>query len=307
MKEKNYYNEIKNIIETYEVNHRVRALQDNSEKLQMNWNIGRLLVEAQGGLNRAKYGDGLIKQWSIDFMRDYGKHYNVRELRRMRQFYLLFSIWSAVPTEISWSHIIELLSLKNKNELNYYINQVILNHLSTRELREMIKSKAYDRLSYADKENIQLIDNNNSTSLTIEDMIKDPILIKTNKETNKLNEKALHKYIISMLENKFLELGTGFALVGHEYKIKINNRTYKIDLLFFNINLNSYIVIELKTKEKPQDIGQLELYVNYVDKNIKLSNHNKTIGILIVKKKDKYIIEYTTNKDIFITTYKLKD
>ena len=190
MKEKNYYNEIKNIIETYEVNHRVRALQDNSEKLQMNWNIGRLLVEAQGGLNRAKYGDGLIKQWSIDFMRDYGKHYNVRELRRMRQFYLLFSIWSAVPTEISWSHIIELLSLKNKNELNYYINQVILNHLSTRELREMIKSKAYDRLSYADKENIKLIDNNNSTSLTIEDMIKDPILIKTNKETNKLNEKA---------------------------------------------------------------------------------------------------------------------
>ena len=306
MKEKNYYNEIKNIIETYEVNHRVRALQDNSEKLQMNWNIGRLLVEAQGGLNRAKYGDGLIKQWSIDFMRDYGKHYNVRELRRMRQFYLLFSIWSAVPTKISWSHIIELLSLKNKNELNYYINQVILNHLSTRELREMIKSKAYDRLSYADKENIQLIDNNNSTSLTIEDMIKDPILIKTNKETNKLNEKALHKYIISMLENKFLELGTGFALVGHEYKIKINNRTYKIDLLFFNINLNSYIVIELKTKEfKPQDIGQLELYVNYVDKNIKLSNHNKTIGILIVKKKDKYVIEYVTNKDIFITTYKL--
>ena len=137
-------------------------------------------------------------------------------------------------------------------------------------------------------------------------MIKDPILIKTNKETNKLNEKALHKYIISMLENKFLELGTGFALVGHEYKIKINNRTYKIDLLFFNINLNSYIVIELKTKEfKPQDIGQLELYVNYVDKNIKLSNHNKTIGILIVKKKDKYVIEYVTNKDIFITTYKL--
>ena len=227
MKEKNYYNEIKNIIETYEVNHRVRALQDNSEKLQMNWHIGRLLVEAQGGLNRAKYGDGLIKQWSIDFMRDYGKHYNVRELRRMRQFYLLFSIWSAVPTEISWSHIIEILSLKNKNEMNYYINQVILNHLSTRELRSMIKSKAYDRLSYTDKENITLIENNNKNNLTIEDMIKDPILIKVDNNVNKLDEKALHKYIISMLENRFLELGTGFALIGHEYKIMINNHTYK--------------------------------------------------------------------------------
>ena len=235
----------------------------------------------------------------------YGKNYGKELLRRCRKYYLLFEK-SSTLSSISWSQIVELLSIKNENERNYYINQVILNNLSVRELREMIKNKAYDRLSYADKENIKLIYNNNSTSLTIEDMIKDPILIKTNKETNKLNEKALHKYIISMLENKFLELGTGFALVGHEYKIKINNRSYKIDLLFFNINLNSYIVIELKTKEfKPQDIGQLELYVNYVDKNIKLSNHNKTIGILIVKKKDKYVIEYVTNKDIFITTYKL--
>ncbi len=304
MEEINYYNEIKNLIESYEINHKVHALQDNSEKLYTNWNIGRLLVEAQGGLNRAKYGDGLIKQWSIVFMRDYGKHYNVRELRRMRQFYLLFSIWSAVPTEISWSHIIEILSLKNKNEMNYYINQVILNHLSTRELRSMIKSKAYDRLSYVDKEKIELIDNH--AILSIEDMIKEPILIKIDKQVSKLDEKALHKYIIDMLEDRFLELGTGFALVGHEYKIKINNHIFRIDLLFFNINLNSYIVIELKTREfKPQDIGQLELYVNYIDNNIKLSNHNKTIGILIVKKKDKYVIEYVTNKEVFITTYKL--
>lgn len=271
MNKEKYYSEIKELIENYEVNHRVRIIQDNSEKLQRNWNIGRLLVEAQGGLNHAKYGNGLIKQWSIVFMRDYGKHYNERELRRMRQFYLLFSIWSAVPTEISWSHIIEILSLKNKNEMNYYINQVMLNHLSTRELRSMIKSRAYDRLSYADKENIKLIDVNNSTTLTIEDMIKDPILIKANSNINKLSEKALHKYIMAMLENKFLELGTGFALMGHEVKIVIDNHTFKIDLLFFNVNLNAYVVVELKIREyHPKDKGQLEFYVDYVDKNIKL-------------------------------------
>ena len=307
MKEKNYYNEIKNIIETYEVNHRVRALQDNSEKLQMNWNIGRLLVEAQGGLNRAKYGDGLINKWGKKLSEIYGKNYGKELLRRCRKYYLLFEK-SSTLSSISWSQIVELLSIKNENERNYYINQVILNNLSVRELREMIKSKAYDRLSYADKENIQLIDNNNSTSLTIEDMIKDPILIKTNKETNKLNEKALHKYIISMLENKFLELGTGFALIGHEYKIKEDNHTFKIDLLFFNVELNAYIVVELKIREAiPKDIGQLEFYTHLIDKHLKKNNHNKTIGLLIVKKKDKYIIEYTTNKDIFITTYKLKD
>ena len=300
-----YYLEIKALIETYEVNHKVRALRDNSEKLQMNWHIGRLLVEAQGGSSRAKYGNELIKKWSIQLTKLYGQNYGARNLFNMRKVYQLFPKMQTLSA-LSWSHIVEIITLKNENERNYYINQVILNNLSVRELRDLIKSKAYDRLSYADKESIKLIDSNNSTLLTIEDMIKDPILIKIDKHIDKLNEKALHKYIISMLENKFLELGTGFALVGHEYKIKINNRTYKIDLLFFNINLNSYIVIELKTKEfKPQDIGQLELYVNYVDKNIKLSNHNKTIGILIVKRKDKYVIEYVTNKDVFITTYKL--
>ena len=100
MKEKNYYNEIKNIIETYEVNHRVRALQDNSEKLLMNWNIGRLLIEAQGGLNRAKYGDGLIKQWSKKFEANYGKNYSHTNLRYMRQFYQLFPIYHSVSDNL---------------------------------------------------------------------------------------------------------------------------------------------------------------------------------------------------------------
>ncbi len=301
-----YYLEIKELIESYEINHKVRTLQDNSEKLLMNWNIGCLLIEAQGGSKRAKYGDDLIKKWSLKLELKYGKCYSARELRKMRQFYLLYPKWGAVSPTLNWTHYRYLLPIKNENERNYYINQVILNNLSVRELRELIKSKAYDRLSYADKENIKLIDSNNSTSLTIEDMIKDPILIKANKETNKLDEKALHKYIINMLEDKFLELGMGFTLAGHEYKIKEDNHTFKIDLLFFNVELNAYVVLELKTREAiPKDIGQLEHYVYLVDKHLKKANHNKTIGLLIVKKKDKYILEYTTNKDIFVTAYKV--
>ena len=161
-------------------------------------------------------------------------------------------------------------------------------------------------MPFKDKENIKIIENSNKNNLTIEDMIKDPILVKVDKEISHLREKALHKYIISVLENRFLELGTGFALIGHEYKILINNHTYRIDLLFFNVNLNSYVVVELKTRDyNPKDIGQLEFYVNYIDKNIKLDKHNQTIGLLIVKKKDKYVIEYVTNEDIYVTTYKL--
>ena len=305
MNELEYYKQIKELIENYEVNSKVRYMQDNHEKLLTNWKVGKILVEAQGGEKRAKYGDRLIKKWALKLSKIYGNKYGYTNLSNMRQFYLLFPILRTLCEELTWSHYRYLLPIKNENERNYYINQVLLNHLSVRELRELIKNKAYDRLSFKDKENIKLIENNNA-NLTIEDMIKDPILIKVDNNVNRLDEKALHKYIISMLENCFLELGTGFALIGHEYKILINNHTYRIDLLFFNYLLNAFIVVELKTREyNPKDIGQLEFYVNYIDKNIKLDKHNQTIGLLIVKKKDKYVIEYVTNEDIYVTTYKL--
>ena len=306
MNEQQYYKQIKELIETYEVNSKVRYIQDNHEKLLTNWKIGKILVEAQGGLNRAKYGDGLIKKWAIELEKIFGNNYSKRNLMLYRKFYLLYPKVNALRTQLNWTHYRMLLSIKNESERNYYINYTILNNLSTRELEKIIKSRAYERLVYIDKENITLIENNNKNNLTIEDMIKDPILIKVDSNVNKLDEKALHKYIISMLENRFLELGTGFTLAGHEYKIMINNHTYKIDLLFFNYLLNAFIVVELKTKEyHPKDKGQLEFYVNYVDKNIRLDKHNSTIGLLIVKKKDKYVIEYVTNEDIYVTTYKL--
>ena len=302
----NYYKEVESLIKQNEINKGVRTLQDNSETLYTYWNIGRLIVEAQGGKKRAKYGDGLIKEWGHKLSEIYGKTYDSRNLRRTRSFYIEFPIWGSVNPKLTWTHYRYILPIKNENERNYYINQVILNNLSVRDLKKEIKNKSFDRLSYADKENIKLISEENTTPLTIEDMIKDPIILKIDKNTNEVNEKAIHKYIISLLENKFLELGTGFALVGHEYKIKIGNSYNYIDLLFFNTELNAYIVVEVKTKEsKPQDIGQLEFYVGYVENNIKKSYHNKTIGILIVKKKNKFVIEYTTSNDIYVTTYML--
>ena len=301
----NYYKEVESLIKQNEINKDVRALQDNSETLHTYWNIGRLIVEAQGGEKRAKYGDGLIKEWGHKLSLKYGKGYDSSYLSKMRLFYLTFPILESVIPKLNWTQYMLLLPIKNENERNYYINQVILNNLSVRDLRKEIKNKAFDRLSYADKENIKLIDEENTT-LTIEDMIKDPIILKIDKNTNEVYEKAIHKYIISLLENKFLELGTGFALVGHEYKIVVGKNPYYIDLLFYNYLLNSFIVVEVKTRAlKTQDIGQLEFYVGYVENNIKKSYHNKTIGILIVKKKNKFVIEYTTSNDIYVTTYML--
>lgn len=164
-------------------------------------------MEAQGGEARASYGNGLINEWSINFTNEYGNHYRKSNLLYMRKFYLLFPNFHSLRGNLTWTHYRSILSIKNENERNYYLNLVILNNLSSRELINEIKSKAFDRLSYADKNNIKLIEGDNY-SLTLEDMIKDPILIKTNKNISKINEKALHMKIIEMLEKKFLELGT---------------------------------------------------------------------------------------------------
>ncbi len=184
MNESKYYNQIKELIENYEVNSKVRYIQDNHEKLLTNWKIGKLLVEAQGGLNRAKYGDNLIKKWAIKLEKIFGNNYSKRNLMLYRKFYLLYPKVNALRTQLNWTHYRTLLSIKNENERNYYINYTILNNLSTRELEKAIKSRSYERLVYTDKENITLITDVNSTNLTIEDMIKDPILIKVDSSIN---------------------------------------------------------------------------------------------------------------------------
>ena len=302
----NYLKNIEELIVENEARRKAIALKDNSSTLQTYWNIGKLIVEAQGGEKRAKYGDNLISEWGKKLSQKYGKNYGVRTLQRMRQLFLLFPKASTLWTKLNWSHYKLILPIKNENERNYYINLVILNNLSVRELQREIKNKSFDRLSYADKEHIEIISDTNNTPLSIKDMIKDPIILKTDKNIDKIDELAIHKYIISLLEDKFLELGTGFTLAGHEYKIHIDNKTYKIDLLFFNVKLNAYVVVEVKTRKiKHTDIGQLNFYVNYVEDNIKEINHNKTIGLLIVKENDKYIIKYTTSNDILVTTYAL--
>ena len=300
------FKQLENIVIEIESNSRVRMMVDNEERLKGYHEIGRLLVEAQGGASRAKYGDNLIKEWGEKLAQEYGKNYDESNLKRFRLFYLTFPKSDAVRHLLTWTHIRTLLPIKNENERNYYINQVILNNLSSRELIQEIKNKSFERLSYADKNNVKLITDTKNNNLTIEDMIKDPIIINVDEDISELDEATIHKKIINYVENRFMELGIGFALVGHEYKLKINNKTYRIDLLFFNIKFNAYVVAEIKSKEiKPEDIGQLQFYVSYIDKYVKENSNNKTIGILIVKKKDKLVIEFTTNTDIYVTTYKL--
>lgn len=304
----NYYKEIKNLIEEKEVNDKVRYLESNKETIKTYYEIGSLLIEAQDGEEKAKYGDGLIKKWSEKLTKEYGNGYKIANLKNMRKFYIMFrkSYTACSQSNLSWSHYKYLLKFDNENERNYYINRCIQNNLSVRGLINEIKTKSFDRLSYENKKHIKLI-TDKKTSLDIKDMIHDPILINIdNKE--KMSEKILKKYILKELEHFFLELGTGFSFVGSEYKLSYDNKNYYVDLLLFNTELNRYIVCELKLGEiKPGDVAQTKVYMMLTDKFLKRRFHNETIGIIITRKNGKLALEYVSDPNIFITTYRLSN
>lgn len=249
----------------------------------------------------------MIKEWAVKLSNEYGNNYSYRNLNYMRKFYMYFKKVNTLCSQfnLSWSHYKYLLKFDNENERNYYINRCIENNLSVRGLINEIKTDSFNRLSYADKKNIKLIGENNNNELKLEDMLHDPIIINIDKD-EKLSEKVLKKYILKELEKVFLELGTGFTFVGSEYKVTYDNKNYFIDLLFFNYKLNRFMACELKKDEvTAKDIGQTLNYMKVVDKTLKEPHHNKTISIIISKRNNKLILEYVSDLDIFLTTYKL--
>ena len=297
----NYYNEIKNKLINNEVYKRVKDYSKNKNELSTYYEVGKLLIEAQGGEDRAKYGDGLIKEYSIKLTNEMGKKYDITILKRMRQFYLLILKGATMSHQLNWSHYVEILKFNDINEINYYIYITESYNLSVRELREKIKNKEYQRLD--DNTKLKLV---NKEELDIRDSIKNPIVIKDRLGIDKENisEKILKDLILEDLDNFLLELGEGFTYIRNEYKIKIGNTYNYIDLLLFNIKFNCYVVIELKVCElKKEHIGQIEVYMNYIDKHIKSINHDNTIGIIITRRDNHYYIEYSSDKRILTREY----
>ena len=294
----NYYNEIKNKLIDNEVYSKIKDYSKEKHKVITYFEIGRLLTEAGG-----RYGDNIIDEYSQKLVVEVGKKYNRRTLFRMKQFYNMFSDEKVSPlaTQLTWSHYIELLSIKDGNKLSYYINVAKNNSLSKRELREKIKNKEYERLPSETKNKLILDD-----KIEIKDLVPNPILLRNKNNIEVVTEKALHKLILEDIESFMKELGNSFAFIGSEYKIKIGDRNHYIDLLLFNIRFNCYVVIELKTTEfKVEYISQVQKYMNYIDKNLKNINQNKTIGIIICKKENKYVIEYCSDDRIIARKYEL--
>ena len=299
----NYYDEIKNELINNEIYKKVKDYSKNRNELSTYYNVGKILIEAQGGEDRAKYGDGLIKEYSERLTKELGKRYSITNLKYMRMFYLLIKKSQTLSDQLNWSHYCELLSFKDINEINYYINTTEKYNLSVRQLRERIKNKEYQRLD--DNTKLKLI---NKEEMSIGDTIKNPIIIKNKLGIDKENisEKVLQRLILEDIPSFLEELGEGYCFIRNEYKIKINNTYNYIDLLLFNYIYNSFVVVELKVTEvKKEHIGQVEVYMNYIDKHVKGITNNKTIGIIVARRDNHYYIEYSSDKRIYTRDYEI--
>lgn len=294
----NYYEDIKKELINNEINRKVKTYSINKSDLITYYNVGKTLSEAG-----KHYGESIIKEYSKKLTNELGKGYGVTSLKRFRQFYLMIEKGAPVAHLLTWSHYVELLTIKDINKLMYYINITISQNLSKRELRNKIKSQEYERLDEETKN--KLI---NNEKLNIKDNIKNPILIKNIHNYTEITEKILQKLILEDISSFMKELGDSFSFIDNEYKIKIGDRYNYIDLLLFNIEFNCYVVVELKITElKKEHIGQIQVYMNYIDKNLKKINQDKTIGIIICKKENKYVIEYSSDERIVARTYELEN
>ena len=290
-----YYYDIKNKLIDNEVYAKVKDYSKERHRVETYYEVGKMLSKAG-----KHYGENIIGKYAEKLTNELGKKYSYRTLKYMYNFYEFQKVQS-VTANLSWGHWIELLSLKDVNEIKYYINLCESLNLTTRELREKIKNKEYERLPNKTKQNEIKKDN-----IDLVDYLKEPIIIKNNNQKI-INEKVLHKLILENIESFMQELGIGFCFIGSEYKIKLNDTYNYIDLLLFNIDFNCYVVIELKSVPlKKEHIGQIEFYMDYIDKNLKKLYQGKTIGIIITKKNNKYLIEYASDKRILARTYQIK-
>ena len=292
----NYYEDIKNELINNEINRKVKNYSINRSDLNTYYNVGKMLSEAG-----KHYGEGIIKEYSKKLTSELGKGYTQSRLRYFRRFYDVFSKCPTLSDKLSYSHYCELIWFNDYTKINYYINISVEQNISVRQLRQKIKDKEYERLDENTKNKLINKEENKVT-----DFVKNPILIKNSYNYENISEKVLQKLILEDLSSFMKELGDGFSFVDNEYKIKLGDRYNYIDLLLYSIKYKCYVVIELKVTElNSNHTGQIQNYMNYIDKNIKDIEDNKTVGIIICRKNNQYVIEYCSDSRIISREYKL--
>lgn len=307
----------------------VRAV--NQTMVYTYFEIGRMIVEdEQQGKERAEYGKQVLKELSAKLSAEFGKGFSVQNLENMRKFYLLYSIdansqsvirisqKSQSPVRISessnatlsWTHYLVLIRIENKDERSFYEIESLNNNWSVRELKRQFDAALYERLALSrDKKGVKQLAEQGRIIEKPADFLKDPYILEflDFPEQHQYSESDLETAIIDKLEHFLLELGKGFTFVARQFRMTIDEKHFKADLVFFNRLLKCFVVIDLKIGELThQDIGQMQMYVNYHDRMVKLHDENKTIGIVLCKDKNQTLVEFTlpeNNDQIYASRY----
>lgn len=293
-----YYGEIKQKFIKCELYDRAKEYAKDRNRVDVYFEIGRILNKAG-----KKYGQSIIRQYSRRLTIELGKKYNERTLRRIRQFYEVFrdKNWSITWTNLCWSHYREVLSLGDVGAMEYYLEKSNNENLTIRQLQLAIKNDEYSRLTDETKNRLA-----NQENVKMGDLVPDPIIIVSDNDKDNLSEYFLQQAIMNGLEDFLRQLGEGFAYVGNEFRVKIGGRYNYIDLLLFNYKYNCFVVVELKATElKKEHIGQTQVYMNYVNRHLKNDTQDKTVGIIICSKNNKYVIEYCSDEKIISREFEL--
>lgn len=285
----------------------------NQELITANQEIGKHIVEfEQGGKETADYGSSLLSNLSKDLKLAYGKGFGKSNLYLFRKFYLTYSNFQTLSGKLSWSHYAELLTISDDKARSFYEKQAETENWSFREMKRQIDSSLFERLSLSkDKEAVLKLSEKGQLIESPTNLIRDLYVFEFLgiPEQNIVKERDLENKLIENLQKFLLELGKGFSFIGQQYKITIDNQHFYIDLVFYHRILKCFVLIDLKTqKVKHQDIGQMNLYLNYFKEEENVDNDNEPIGIIIAKDKHEFLVKYATgglSNKIFVSKYQL--
>ncbi len=293
---------------------RLRAIQTvNNELLMANWKIGKYIVEyEQNGNEKAEYGSSLLTNLSKDLKSRFGKGFSKSNIYLMRQFYLKYQIFQSVTGKLTWTHFAELLSVTDDHSRSYYEKQAVNENWSVRELKRQISSSLFERLALSqDKSGILKLSQKGLVVSEPKDILKDPYVLEFLhiKEDTRMTESSLEQKIIDHLQIFLLELGKGFSFISRQYRITLDNDHYYVDLVFYHRILKCFVLIDLKTKHvKHQDIGQMNMYLNYFKIEENTEGDNPPIGIVLGADKNDILVEYAIggiSNNIFVSKYQL--
>ena len=304
-----FYDEIRGIIDAA----RDKVYQTASNAMvEAYWQIGKSIIDEQGGADHAEYGDGLIKELSDLMSKDYGKGFTVANIRNMRQFYLTFPNENALRSELSWTHYRLLMRVENENARQFYLDEAVNSQWSTRQLERQINTFFYERLlSSRNKEDVAQEIKTLEPPKTPEDIIRDPYVLEFLGLTpnDDFYESDLEQALITHLQNFLLELGRGFSFVARQKRITFDGRHFRIDLVFYNYILKCFVLIDLKIGDLThQDLGQMQMYVHYYERELMNEGDNPPIGIVLCADKSDAVVKYTLPENethVFASKYKL--